>query len=148
MENLAQELKRIEEAMSKTTHKKEYTRLKAVYLKLSGHTVRSIAEKLDVGRSTVFRWVKTYKVQSIDGLKNKKRPGNHRNLSVEEEKEFLKPFEEKVQNGQIVTTKEIEKAYRELVGHSIGTGQIYRVLKRNNFKKSKRSSQKRRDQRK
>nr|WP_218563717.1 winged helix-turn-helix domain-containing protein [Peptoniphilus indolicus] len=35
----------------------------------------------------------------------------------------------------MVTAKEIEKAYVKLVGHSIGTGQIYRVLKRHGFRK-------------
>lgn len=135
MENISQELKMLEDEMSKTTHKKEYIRLKAIYLRLSGHTVKSIAEKLDVGKSTIFTWLKGYKKDSVQALKNKKRTGNNRNLSIEEEKEFLKQFEEKAQKGQIVTAKEIEKAYIERVGHSIGSGQIYRVLKRNGFRK-------------
>ncbi|WP_300411084.1 helix-turn-helix domain-containing protein [Lagierella sp.] len=135
MENITQEIKNIEDAMSKTNNKREYIRLKAIKLKLSGYTAKSIAEKLDVGRLTIFTWLKAYKENSVEALKNKKRPGNLRNLSIEEEKEFLKQFEEKAQKGQIVTAKEIEKAYRERVGHSIGTGQIYRVLNRNGFRK-------------
>ena len=54
---------------------------------------------------------------------------------MKKKKEFLKQFEEKAESGQIVTAKEIEKAYVKLVGHSIGTGQIYRVLKRHGFRK-------------
>lgn len=135
MENTSQELKKIEDAMSKTKNKREYIRFKAIYLKLSGYSAKFIAEKLDVGRSTIFTWLKAYNENSVQALKNKKRPGNNRNLSVEEEKEFLKQFEEKAQKGQIVTAKEIEKAYIERVGHPISSGQIYRVLKRNGFRK-------------
>ncbi|MDY6018985.1 MAG: winged helix-turn-helix domain-containing protein, partial [Anaerococcus sp.] len=72
---------------------------------------------------------------SIQGLMNKKRVGNRRNMTFEEEEEFLKQFEEKAEKGQIVTAKEIEKAYIEKVGHSIGGSQIYYVLKRHGFRK-------------
>ncbi|NVF12559.1 winged helix-turn-helix domain-containing protein, partial [Anaerococcus sp. AGMB00486] len=96
---------------------------------------REISEKLDVAMSTIFEWLRKYKKSSIDGLKNKKRIGNNRNLTFEEEKEFLRQFEERAEKGQIITAKEIEKAYRELVGHSIGNGQIYYVLKRHGFRK-------------
>ena len=65
-----------------------------------------------------------YKNNSIEGLKNKKRLGNNRNLSFEQEKEFLKQFEETAEKGQAITAKEIEKAYIELVGHPVGSGQI------------------------
>ncbi|WP_273497438.1 winged helix-turn-helix domain-containing protein [Peptoniphilus rhinitidis] len=56
-------------------------------------------------------------------------------MSFEEEEEFLKQFEEKAEKGQIITAKEIEKAYIERVGHPIGGSQIYYVLKRHNFRK-------------
>ena len=85
--------------------------------------------------STIFEWLRNYKKDSISALKNKKRTGNRRNMSFEEEKEFLKQFEEKAKKGEIVTAKDIEKAYIEKVGHSIGNGQIYYVLKRHNWRK-------------
>lgn len=56
-------------------------------------------------------------------------------MSFEEEEAFLKQFEEKAEKGQIITAKEIEKAYIEKVGHSIGSGQIYYLLKRHGFRK-------------
>ena len=66
---------------------------------------------------------------------NKKVIGNRRNLSIDEEKKLLSYFEEKANKGQLITVKEIEQEYIKLIGHSIGTGQIYKVLKRHNWRK-------------
>ena len=66
---------------------------------------------------------------------NKKVIGNRRNLSIDEEKKLLSYFEEKANKGQLITVKEIEQEYIKLVEHSIGTGQIYKVLKRHNWRK-------------
>lgn len=134
-EKTKKEIYELEKAIKNTNNKKEEVRLKAMILKLQGVTTREISEKLDVAMSTIFEWLRKYKKSSIDGLKNKKRIGNNRNLTFEEEKEFLRQFEERAEKGQIITAKEIEKAYRELVGHSIGNGQIYYVLKRHGFRK-------------
>ncbi|MSS77778.1 helix-turn-helix domain-containing protein [Anaerococcus sp. WCA-380-WT-2B] len=134
-EKTKKEIYELEKARKNTNNKKEEVRLKAMILKLQGVTTREISEKLDVAMSTIFEWLRKYKKSSIDGLKNKKRIGNNRNLTFEEEKEFLRQFEERAEKGQIITAKEIEKAYRELVGHSIGNGQIYYVLKRHGFRK-------------
>ena len=134
-EKTKKEIYELEKARKNTNNKKEEVRLKAMILKLQGVTTREISEKLDVAMSTIFEWLRKYKKSSIDVLKNKKRIGNNRNLTFEEEKEFLRQFEERAEKGQIITAKEIEKAYRELVGHSIGNGQIYYVLKRHGFRK-------------
>ena len=66
---------------------------------------------------------------------NKKVIGNRRNLSIDEEKKLLSYFEEKANKGQLITVKEIEQEYIKLVEHSIATGQIYKVLKRHNWRK-------------
>lgn len=133
--NIKLEIQELEKARKNTTNKNEDLRFKTIILKLKGMKTKEIAKKLDIGESTVFEWIRKYKKGSIEALKNKKRGGNHRNLSLEEEREFLKAFEEKAKKGQIVTAKEIEKAYIEKVGHSIGNGQIYYVLKRHGFRK-------------
>ncbi|SUB74465.1 helix-turn-helix domain-containing protein [Peptoniphilus indolicus] len=135
MKDIQKQIQELEVELKKTNNKREYIRIKAIILKLKGNSAKSISEKLDVGKSTVFAWLKAYREDSVNALQNKKRQGNHRNLCFEEEKEFLKQFEEKAESGQIVTAKEIEKAYVKLVGHSIGSGQIYRVLKRHGFRK-------------
>lgn len=134
-ENIKLEIQELKKARKNTTNKNEDIRFKTIILKLEGMNIKEIAQKLDIGESTVYEWIRKYKKGAIDALKNKKRLGNHRNLSHEEERELLRAFEERAQKGQIVTAKEIEKAYIEKVGHSIGSGQIYYVLKRHGFRK-------------
>ena len=128
--NTKQQIEELEIARKNTNNKKEDIRLKAVILRLKGLKLREISEKLDVTIRAISKWIKKYEESSIQGLMNKKRVGNRRNMSFEEEEEFLKQFEEKAEKGQIATAKEIEK-----LGHSIRGSQIYYVLKRHDFRK-------------
>ena len=61
--------------------------------------------------------------------------GNHRNLSYAEEEALLEPFRQDSNAGKTVSVHDIETAYREAVGHSIGTSQIYYVLHRHGWRK-------------
>lgn len=73
-----EEIKELEKARKNTNNKKEDLRLKAIILKLEGIKTREIAEKLDIGMSTIFEWMRNYKKGSISALKNKKE------LAIEE----------------------------------------------------------------
>lgn len=128
-------LQEIQEARKNTKNKNEDKRLNAIKLRAKGLKSKEIAKKLDIRVETLSRWTVKYNKEGIKGLLNKKKVRNRRNLSIEQEKEFLSKFEEKANKGQIITVKEIEKEYKELVGHEIGSGQIYKVLKRHGFRK-------------
>ena len=54
--------------------------------------------------------------------------GNHRNLSYAEEEALLEPFRQASNAGKTVSVHDIETAYREAVGHSIGTSQILSLI--------------------
>ena len=56
-------------------------------------------------------------------------------MSIEEERAFLEQYRQLAEQGHILDIREIEKAYAEKVGHSIGSGQIYRVLQRHGWRK-------------
>ena len=71
----------------------------------------------------------------IEALLPKERIGMHRNLSFEEEKEFLSAYTKQAEAGQIVDLNEMKAAYIEKVGHSIGGSQIYRMLERHGWRK-------------
>ena len=60
----------------------------------------------------------------------KKREAHRRNISYAEEASLLAEFEKKAKVGQVVEVSEMKNAYVAKVGHSISSGQIYRVLKR------------------
>lgn len=100
-----------------------------------GKNNKEIAEKLDTSPKVVSRWVSAYKKGGIEALFNKRKGGNHRNLSYEEEAEILAQFTEKSENGHIVEVSEIRKAYEEAVGHKTAFTHIYSILKRHNWTK-------------
>ena len=83
----------IEEIRKTITDKKVDRRLHAVQLRGEGLTNHEIAEKLDTSDKMVSQWVSAYiNDGGIEALLPKERIGMHRNLSFEEEKEFLSAF--------------------------------------------------------
>jgi transposase len=130
--------KQIEEivAMRKTnTGKRKDKRLWAIELRGKGMKNPEIAEKLDTSAKVVSRWMSAYCTGGIEGLLGGKFGGNHRNISFEDEAQFLTGFDTRAKNGQLVEISEIKQAYENLVGHSIGGSQIYRVLHRHGWRK-------------
>lgn len=115
--------------------KKTDKRLYAVQLRGEGLTNQEIADKLDTSDQMVSYWVSVYVKGGIDALLSKKRAGNHRNLSIEEEKKLLADFTKQSESGQLIELNELKSAYIKKVGHSIGGSQIYRVLNRHGWRK-------------
>lgn len=110
-------------------------RLWAVQLRGEGMGNPEIAEKLDTSTKVVSRWVSAYSNGGIEALMGGKFGGNRRNMSFEKETQILAEFKARAKTGQLVEVSEIKQAYEEAVGHSIGGGQIYRVLKRHGWRK-------------
>ncbi len=126
----------IEEIRKTNTDKKVDRRLYAVQLRGEGLTNDEIAQKLDTSKKMVSQWVSAYiNNGGISALLPKERIGMHRNLSIEEEKEFLSAYTKQAEAGQIVDLNELKAAYIEKVGHSIGGSQIYRMLERHGWRK-------------
>ena len=123
-------------AMRKTiTDKRVDKRLWAVQLRGEGMRNPEIAEKLDTSAKVVSRWGSAYSKGGIEALMGGKFGGNRRNMSLEDETQFLAEFDTRAKSGQLIETGEIKQAYENLVGHSIGSGQIYRVLHRHGWRK-------------
>lgn len=126
----------IEEIRKTNTDKKVDRRLYAVQLRGEGLTNDEIAQKLDTSKKMVSQWVSAYiNNGGISALLPKERIGMHRNLSIEEEKNFLSAYTKQAKAGQIVDLNELKAAYIEKVGHSIGGSQIYRMLERHGWRK-------------
>lgn len=126
----------IEEIRKTITDKKVDRRLYAVQLRGEGLTNDEIAQKLDTSDKMVSQWVSAYiNNGGISALLPKERIGMHRNLSIEEEKEFLSAYTKQAEAGQIIDLNALKAAYIEKVGHSIGGSQIYRMLERHGWRK-------------
>ena len=129
--------KEIKEYRKKIKDKKKDRRMYAVQLVGEGMKYRMVAEKLDCKVQQVGVWVKKYAEHGIEGLNPKLGGRRHENMTLEEEKDFLEQFGEIAEAGQIVEVSEIKKAYDKLIGHETGHGQIYNVLHRHGWRKTK-----------
>lgn len=127
----------LEEARRKNHDKQVEKRLRAVQLRGEGKKNPEIAEQLETSVDMVSRWVSWYAQGGLAALLPKKREANRRNMSYAEEAELLAGFEQRAQAGQVVEVSDIKAVYEEKVGHTISSGQIYRVLKRHDWRKVK-----------
>ena len=127
--------KAIKEARKNTRDKQQDRRLEVLELRCEGMTQKEIAEKTGFHRSHVSNLIKKYFEEGLWSISEKHYVGNRRNMSYEEEEKLLAPFKEKANKGEVVEVSAIEAVYREAVGHSIGTAQIYYVLHRHGWRK-------------
>ena len=93
-----EKLEEIRQARSKTNNKKEDRRLYVIELRILGYTNEEIVEKIDVNPRTIVRWIKSYIENGVQEILNKKRQGNHWNLTYEEEK-LLEKFINQADSG-------------------------------------------------
>ena len=112
-------------------------RLWAVQMRGEGKRNAEIAEQLETSSDMISYWVSCYAKRGLKGLLPAKREAHRRNMSYAEEKELLRTFEEEAQAGRVVEVSDIKNAYETKVGHPIGSGQIYKVLKRHGWRKIK-----------
>ena len=127
--------KEIRAARKENKNKRIDKRLQVLELKYEGTTTKRIEELTGYGHAHISSLVKEYFENGIESIIGNHYKGNRRNMSYEEEEELLAPFIAKAEAGMMVDVGEIEKAYVEKVGHTIGGGQIYYVLKRHGWRK-------------
>ena len=119
----------------KNQDKKIDKRLEVLELRCEGMSQQAIAEATGFHRSHINNLIRKYFEEGIASVAEKHYGGNHRNLHYEEEAAFLKEYQEKAESGQMLSVQEIAVAYEKKVGHRIGSGQIYRVLHRHEWRK-------------
>lgn len=131
----AEDYEKIKTARAKNRDKQTDKRLQVLEMRCEGKTQREISEETGFHRSHVSNLVRQYFEKGLASITEKQYPGNRRNMSFAEEEELLAPFKEQAEKGELVEVSAIEAAYREAVGHSIGTSQIYYVLHRHGWRK-------------
>ena len=127
--------KKIEKARKMNRDKQTENRLKVLSMRCDGKKQEEIAEATGFVRSHVCDIKRKYFEQGLSAISEKHYQSNHRNMSIAEETAFLAPYQEETEQGHVLCVKEIEVAYEKKVGHRIGKGQIYRVLKRHGWRK-------------
>ncbi len=115
--------------------KRAEKRLYALELRASGKSAKEIAAIVGLKERYIPQLTAKYLAGGIEAISKNHYGGNRRNISVEKETELLEQFRVKAAEGQIIDVAEIKASYEEAVGHTIGSGQIYRVLHRHNWRK-------------
>lgn len=130
-----EEIQEIREARVKNRDKRVEKRLEALEMRAEGKRNKEISEKTGFHIQYITVLVSRYKADGIASITENHYRGNHRNLSYAEEEAILEPFRQDAAAGKMITVRDIEAAYRDAVGHSIGTAQIYYVLRRHGWRK-------------
>lgn len=110
-------------------------RIKALVMRANGKTLKQIAQATEYNSAYVSQLVSKYCNQGLSAIIENHYAGNRRNMSYDEEEAFLAEYKEQAERGQIIEVSAIKSAYEKKVGHLIGKGQIYRVLKRHGWRK-------------
>lgn len=131
----AEDLTIIQQAKVKNKHKRIDKRLTVLEMSAKGADRADIAHVTGYHIDYIPKLISQYRDGGIEAITGNHYHGNRRNMSVEEEANLLRPFQERARLGQLVDTKEIKAAYEQAVGHKISSGQIYYVLKRHNWRK-------------
>ena len=126
---------KIEKVRKINRDKQTENRLKVLIMRCDGKKQKEISEVTGFARSHICNIIRKYFEEGLTAISEKHYKSNHCNMNFEEEKNFLSSYSEQAKQGHILCVKEIEIAYIEKVGHSIGSGQIYRVLKRHGWRK-------------
>jgi transposase len=132
-----EQTRELEGARKENKDKNVEKRLRALLLHAEGKTREKIAEITGFVKSYISELVSKYCNQGIASIVENNDPGNHRNMSYEEEEALLEPFRKAAGTGQIVEVSEIKRAYEEAIGRSLENnhGQIYNVLHRHGWRK-------------
>ena len=126
---------RIEKARKDNRDKQTEKRLCVLSMRCEGKTLEEISKASGFHRSHVCNLIRKYFEEGLTAVSEKHYTGNRRNMSIEEEAAFLKPYQQRAESGQLLDVREMVAAYENKVGHHIGSGQIYRVLRRHNWRK-------------
>ena len=124
-------------AKAKNRNKRIDKRLTVLEMSAKGAKREEIALVTGYNPGYVPKLVSQYRDGGLEAIVGNHYHGNRRNLTIAQEEELLRPFQERAAAGQLVDTREIKEAYEAAVGHKIGNGQIYFVLKRHNWRKVK-----------
>ena len=130
-----EEIEAIAEARRGNNEKQVERRLRALELRAKGMRSEEIAAICEYHPAYITTLVAKYRAGGLAAITGSRYGGNRRNMSFAEEAALLAPFKAQAEKGELVEVSAIESAYREAVGHSIGTAQIYYVLRRHGWRK-------------
>jgi hypothetical protein len=105
------EITELENARKKNKNKNVEKRLKALLLHGKGEEHKKIAVQTGYSATYIGELVTKYINRGITAITQNNYRANRRNMSFDDEKAFLEKFKKQAEEGQIVETSSIKKAY-------------------------------------
>lgn len=112
-------------------------RIQCVYFKIKyKKEPEEIGEMVGYNKSYVKQIQAKYWKEGDLAFYLKSRGGRRReNLTLEEEKRIVEEFRQKAENAEILEVSKIKKCYEEKIGKKVPKSTVYRMLKRQNWRK-------------
>jgi len=123
--------------MKEISDKKIYRRLEVIALKGEGKRNVEVMEITKFSRQHTTLIIRTFTQEGFTPLLTDGRGGNHRKVNLEDEKLFLKKYEDIGTSGHVITTKELRLDYNKTFGVEMTNQGFYYLLKRHNWRKVK-----------
>jgi transposase len=99
-------------------------------------TSEEIAKHCGISKFTVQKLISRYNRFGISAVETEGKGGRRREyLTLEQEKQFLQPFIDRAQRGEIATTAEIQQAFEASIAHTVDDSTIYHLLDRHGWRK-------------
>ncbi len=131
-----EEKSKIKKAYKKAHNTKDKNRLLCIKLRVvNGLSLKEISNITEYSLSRVSHLISLYNRFGIEELAVKKHGGNHRNMTPEEEKEFLDPFRQQALAGEILEVSEIITSYENKLNKKVSKSTVYDLLHRNEWRK-------------
>ena len=131
----AEQVAEIETARAKNKDKNVERRLVALLMYAQGAKNAEIRQRTEYSQNHIYDIAALYRDNGLPALVENHYPGNHRNMSREEEALFLKGYEDRAAAGEIVDTREIKADYAAKLGRETRSrGHIYTLLKRHGWR--------------
>ena len=116
---------RIEKARKDNRDKQTEKRLSVLSMRCDGKTLEEISRATGFHRSHVSSLIRKYFEEGLAAVSEKHYTGNRRNLSIEEEIAFLRPYQQRAESGQLLDVREMAAAY-ENTGNTTQRGEAIR----------------------
>ena len=130
-----EKIEELDRARKNNRDKNVDRRIGALILHAQGYKGKKISDITGYNEKYLYELYKKYFTKGLEGITGNHYGGNHRNMTCEEESEFLAQFIDEADGGRITDVSAIKAAYDERVGHETGRGQIYYVLHRHGWTK-------------
>lgn len=123
------------EMQRKTRDKNVSKRLRVLEMRYQGLPVKEIAKKLDLHPQSITVICARYAKEGLEEFARNKYTSHNRTLNAEEEEEVLREAQRKADKGQMLTVEDIRAALDEKIGRKTEPSYVYKVLKRNGWRK-------------